>query len=501
MEIKDKRIAVARNAEQEYAHNYAGKPEDYQYPNESQRVTYHVDSDKEDDLPLESLYNINEQIQQPVATQPVNKIKARLNSDTILEDHRQRAYKVRNRAQIYDKSDPGQEIYKLQQDVRDLEVQQIQQSSTQFEAQIAEEATRDITDPRQRFAPTQDNQDIQLAEGTEVVHKEEKIKGKVAFVGSNKVAVVWNDNTRERFSLAEAKESLEVINYVDDAQQQVDPIHTTPFPKTDDKLTKEVDDIHAKALAALEADDHDDDIEDGNPNKPKFDIETAKLQRQVKNLEAQVHNNTIDKIKQQAAYELVDLMQSKGLLSTTAEAREKQTKSILAMSDSEYETLKNDVVAGKLDAADLALMNLDVEDEDDEIEDGQKFALLKEALKKSPVKSSRSSDGVEMGDTTFLENIGLSNFKGSIGDFSSQLGPKTASPSVPSSETAARSIRRTDNGTKTAAPASNGLDFSGFQNIEGLAKPINIASKEVTTGSKFSELFGSMNWTTTNSRR
>lgn len=494
MEIKDKRISVARNTEQEYAHNYAGKPEDYQYPNEEKRVTYHVDSDKEDDLPLEALYNINSQIDQPVSTQPVNKIKARLNAADILEDHRQVAYKVRNRAQIYDKSDPGQESYQLTESARDLEVKQIQESSKQFEAQIADEATRDITDPRQRFAPTSYAQD-QLTEGCEVVHKEEKIKGKVAFVGSNKVAVVWNDNTRERFSLAEAKESLEVINYVDTTQQQVDPIHTTPFPKTDDKLANDVDEIHARALAALEADEEDDDIEDGNPNKPQFDIEKAKLQRQVKTLESQVHNNTIDKIKQQAAYELVDLMQSKGLLSTTAEAREKQTKSILAMSDGEYENLKNDVIAGKLDAADLALMNLDVEDEDDDIEDGQKFALLKEALKKAPVKSTRSSDGVEMGDTSFLENIGLSNFKGSIGDFSSQLGSKTAAPSVPSSDQGTRSIKRRDEGTKTAAPNSR-LDFSGFQNIEGLAKPINIASKEVTTGSKFSELFGSMNWTT-----
>ena len=90
-----KKIKMARSTEQEYAHDYKPKTreEQYQYPNEEQRVKYRVDSDSENNKSQKDLYNITPK---EVEAPPANRIRARLNNMEILEDHRQKSYKVSN---------------------------------------------------------------------------------------------------------------------------------------------------------------------------------------------------------------------------------------------------------------------------------------------------------------------------------------------------------------------------------------------------------------------
>lgn len=472
------KIKVARATEQEYAHNYNSKDhQDYQYKDEDKRVGYHVNSDTENDLSTDELYNV-----QPESTltdtKPTNKIRARLTSTQVLEEHRQRSYKVNYKAQVYDKTDPGKEAYALNEDVRDVEINYIKNSSADFDARIKEEQSRDLTKPEDRYAEFQNEktkaQEVkELLVGAKVKHKEEGIKGEVKFIGSDKVSVVWEDQTRERISISEAKSSLEILSYVDDAQTQVDPLGTTPFPKTeneDERINKETDDVLDMALAALDEEVNLEDDED-----------------------------TIAKIKKKAAMELVDLMQSKGLLEKNKEAEESQAKAIIAMSDTEFEAFKNKVVANKVDAMDMALLGLDQDDDFSDIEDGNAYAKMREKVVKAAEKQSRTVDGIMMGDTSMFESgtFKASEFKASVGDFSSQTNS-----SIPSTnntgQNETRSLRRSDS-VKTAAPqqSQKQLDFSGFAGLEGLTKPINIPNKEVTAKAKFNDVFSDPGfWTT-----
>ena len=48
-----------------------------------------------------------------------------------------------------------------------------------------------------------------------VLHKEEKIKGKIVHMGESRAAVLWEDGSRERFSIDSLTSELE---YTDDTQ-------------------------------------------------------------------------------------------------------------------------------------------------------------------------------------------------------------------------------------------------------------------------------------------
>lgn len=476
MSNKDHKIKVARNTEQEYAHNYNKEDyQNYQYENEDKRVRYHVDSDGEDSMTREELYNVEPE---SVVSKPLNKIRARLDNNDILDDHKERAYKVRNVPPVWDKSDPGKEAYQLHNDVREDEVNYIKKSNEIFNQRIQEENSRDLSKPEDRFVvyeePSSSNQteeSCNLFVGALVKHKEEGIKGEIKFIGSDKVAVAWEDKTRERFSIDEAKE---VLAYVGDIEQLVDPTHSTQFPKTEESpeeekvIAKETEELLSKALAALD--------EEINLDEDDF--------------------NHVDDIKKKAAMEIVDLMQSKGLLEKTKEAEETQIKQIIAMDDTQFEDFKNKIISNKFDAMDAALLDIDKDDDFSDIEDGHAYAKIKEQVLKASEKQSRTVDGIMMGDTAMFESGALkaSDFKATVGDFTTQTAIASSNVSAPET----RSIKRSDN-VKTAAPKNqtSQFDFSGFQGLEGLTKPINIPDKEVTAKGKFSDVFGDSSfWTT-----
>lgn len=480
-EVVDKRNKPENQHGQEYAHIYPfeGKNEEYQYPNEDKRVGYHA-IDPDDNKTTEELYNIKieETIDNTVKTE--NKTKIQYDTSRILEDHRQRSYRIKTKPQVYDKTDLGPGAYRLQNDPREDEVEEIKETSENHSNEIQQEQIVDLTSPNGRtdyLKPHVANQSFNVGDDIEDI--EMGLKGKVAFIGRNVVSIVWEDNTRERINIAEASKFLKKA-YVGDVEQQVDPVNTTPFPKSD--LEKTID----NALTDIEAseDENDEDI----------DIEKVKLQRKVNELTAQVQEIDIQKIKEKAADELIDLMQKKGMVGNSKDEIELQKTAIMAMNDDAFETYKQAILSTKksiAEASDVSEIEALLGDDDfSDIEDGQEFARAKEAMKKA-TPASRSVDGIEMGDTSFFENGGLANFKGNVGDFSS-FG--STAENTDATNAIPRKLANSAERKGIQRKADSGLDLSGFNNLQGLTTPINIPNKDLTTRGKFDELFADIGW-------
>lgn len=487
----DIRNKVARANEQEYAHQYTPKDrsDDYQYPNENERVTYHV-KDIDDEKTIDKLYGVEpEQIFVTTTTECSNRIRARMKAKEIAEEHRQRAYKIKSKPPIYDKTDLDIDTFQNQNDPRKDEINKIKETSKAFSDKLNEENSKDLTNPTERYAidPVIDGEDDCVPNfkvGDKVVHVEEGITGEVKFVNDKRLAVVWEDNTRERFSIADAKQFLQIKEaYVDPVQEQVDPIHTTPFPKNE-KLENKIN----NALSSVESEE-DNTVED-------IDIEKVKLKRKVSDLEEQIKQIDVEKIKRKAAEELITLMQKKGMLGNSEEEIQEQLSNIMSMDDTAFEAFKKAVMSAKKATSEeeeiYALLGED--DDFSDIEDGIEYTKTKEAMKQVRKASAvRSIDGIEMGDTSFLENGGLANFKGVVGDFSTALAASVDNTSETQSRSLS-SIARKHKTIERKADSHNGLDYSGFQNIQGLKVPINIPNKEITLRGRFAELFESLDW-------
>jgi hypothetical protein len=486
IDARNKKVANA--IEQEYAHQYVENT-DYQYNNEDDRISYHAE-DPDDVKTRDELYSV--QPEQTVdSSVSDNKIKVPTTKEQVREDHRQRSYRVRTKPQIYDKTEPGSESYQLMNNPREDEVSKIKETSQSFNTQIQEEQSRDLTTPEGRFPlqpPADNNEDVEMiifVVGNKVAHKEEGIKGTVKFANDKRLAVVWEDNTRERFTLAEASEFLE---YVDTTEQEVSPLQTGQFPKDEEK-EEELDGLMKDIVSSLE--DSEEEV-----TEDKIDLEKVKLQRQVNELEAKVKRHDVTKIKEKAAMELIDVMQKKSMLSKEESAVQTQLSAIMSMDDNGFEAFKNAILATPIGSKQAevdeieAMLNQD--DDFDDIEDGEEFAKAQEVVKKAAA-NSRNIGGIEMGDTSFFENGGLKNFKGTIGDFSGAGGSTAASASSSNNETRSLSGRK---GVQRTAGADKGLNLSGFQDLQGLTKPINIPSKELNPKTKFDDLFSDIQWTT-----
>jgi hypothetical protein len=170
----------------------------------------------------------------------------------------------------------------------------------------------------------------------------------------------------------------------------------------------------------------------------------------------------------------------------------KQMENILAMDDFGYEALKGVILSAKSNLNIDGVMSIFEEDDYSDIEDGQEYAKAKEELKKNSTLPKRTVDGIEMGDTSFFENGGLKNFKpviGTFGEDSSSGGKQAESRSLSANKKDHKAIEK-----------KSQLDFSGFEGIQGLTKPINIPNKEHTIGTKYSDLLTGLNWTTKSGR-
>lgn len=481
--IVDRRRIVARSNEQEYAHQYPfeGKSEEYQYAKEDKRVRYHA-NDPDDEKTQEELYNV-----QPTQTQtqPTNRLRVRMTNQEVLEENKQRSYKILPKSPVWDKMDVGPEGYALQNDPREDEVNAIQESSSAFAAQIEEESNLPLNTPAGRtvvYKEEEPTEEVDFEVGMKVAHIEEGIKGEIKFVGEKSLSVVWEDNTRERFDVKTAKQSLNKISYVDTTQQQVAPLETPSFPNN------EISPIVEQALNALSEEevDNESDVKTAG----KIDIEKLKLQRKADNLQNQLDAIDVEKIKKKAATELIDLMQKKGMIKS-AQDSEQQFENIMKMDDIGFEAFKNVILATQTNSAPSDVDDvLAVLEEDDfsDIEDGQEYALAKEAMKKATTpKRPTSVDGIEMGDTSFFENGGLKNFKPVVGGFegNSPSGEKAESRSLSAANKQHKAIER---------KSGNGLDLSSFEGIQGIKTPINIPAREATRSSTYAELFSGLQW-------
>lgn len=175
-----------------------------------------------------------------------------------------------------------------------------------------------------------------------VKHVEENLYGKVTFANNKKIAVLWNDNTRERFSLEDAINELEYAsssdkscvdkNYIDDVQTIVAP--TTPQISKDSELN--TDDLNTKSLNDL----NDKEV-------TSINMEELKMQNKINKLEKELANKKVNNVKERAANELVALAIEKEFIDK--DEADITLMQIMQLNDEEYEDYKNKVIAFKLD--------------------------------------------------------------------------------------------------------------------------------------------------------
>ena len=280
-----------------------------------------------------------------------------------------------------------------------------------------------------------------------VKHKEEGIVGKVKFVNNEKIAILWNDGSRERFSLSD----LEQLAYVDDSENQVSPL-TNQLGGTEkinlneqvnqynnmDNLdfkskSSPIDDLLQKALNEL--DDEYNDIEDGNPNK----LKEKALERKVNSFNKKLEDNKINDIKEKATNEIISIMKDKGLIANN-DMETLQKESIMKMDDSSFESFKTAILSMKSNNANNVIENC------------TEAELMLQKIKTG--------------------------------------GPIIGSPSKYSidSESSSRDLH-------SLAELKPKLNLDNFKNLQGITKPIQVISEQKTAQENMTDAIASIDWT------
>lgn len=432
--IANKNIKKAdRDSGQEYAHHNR-ENEDYKYLDEDKRVTTVKSEDK--------VIDNNFQIPQ-IKIKVVNK-----NKEQILTDHRNKVYKVQTKPQMRAVSD-NPDSYKLENNPREDEVIRMEVSNVQFQNQIEHEHKKDMTNPEERYNPVKVKVDFKLND--KVRHIEEGITGTVKFVGE-KVSVLWDDGSRERFALAD----LNQLAYVDDTETEVSPLTnqmggTEPLLKSEPVETKvnpKVEKIKQKVEPKSELDvlfeqafddmeDQYDDIEDANPNK----LKEQSLQRQVASLEKKLDDTKIANIKEKAINDMISLMKDKGII-TNSETEKIQRESIAKMDDTGFESYKSAILS----------MGNNTQKENPEMDEAEK--MLQRIKSGGPV----------------------------IGSFDKNAVDKTPSRDLTSLAS-----------TKEKQP---NLNLEGFKDLQGLTKPIQVIAEQKSGRQSMAEAIAELDWTT-----
>lgn len=342
-----------------------------------------------------------------------------------------------------------------------------------------------------------DFQPFQLIPGSKVRHKEEGIIGEIKFIGQEKVAIVWEDNTRERMSLNEAKNSLE---YIDDIQTLVAPTSSQM------SYNPTVNNLLDKAIAALDEEEDEDLIEVGSieavVESGTIDLEKIKMQRTINDLEDKLTTKKTVSLKEKIANEIVGLAIDKGIID--ADDVDIEIQKVLSFNDEQFENYK----AGILDY------------EIDENIVTSSFAPTQPNLTEAEIMLQRVKGG-----------------KGIIGDFSKEAKElkvhASAIPQTMSNMASSSSEKRTlaelkdekftfdkvnekiptfeeqfenilsDRLTNTKTANITEIpeikkELPGFENLQGLTKPIRVAEKATSypTNTNLKDLFGQIGWTT-----
>lgn len=331
---------------------------------------------------------------------------------------------------------------------------------------------------------------FQLILGKKVKHKEEDIIGEIKFIGNQKIAIVWEDNTRERMTINEARSSLE---YVDDIQSLVAP--TSSQMSYNPTVNRMLD----KAIAALDEEENDI-VEVGNIEgvitSDVIDIEKIKMQRKIEELNNKLTDKNTNFMKEKIANEIITLAVSKGIIDNDDSDIEMQK--VLSFNDDEFEKYKNSV--------------LEYED------DG---SIVTSTSAPVPVNLTEAE--------IMLQKIKGNGGNGIIGDFSNELKVHTSEANnstsglekrslaelrdekftfskvdqkIPTFEDQFESILSNSlqnmNHTNSVPVVKENKELPGFENIQGLKKPIRVTEKSSAypSNTTLSELFSNMNWTT-----
>lgn len=325
---------------------------------------------------------------------------------------------------------------------------------------------------------------INFAVGDKIKHKEEGILGEIKFVGQEKIAIVWEDNSRERIAIDEAINTLE---YVDDIQSLISPL--TP-QITKNKEENDPSLIIEEALETLKQDDSDD-MDDDNES---IDIEKLKLQRKVSQLENKLTSNKTNSMKEKIAKDLIDVAIIKGMIES--DDTDLEIQKILLMNDSEFEEYKTSVL--EFDDSNIVTSRID-EPEKENLSEAEKMlnrikgnggkGIIGDFSKDTPTSSNVS---INSGERRALSDIKDNKFsfnnQYTIPEFGEQFG------SILNEKLAGKTSNQNDVNKEYEKQT-----LPGFENLKGLTKPLQINTKHseaaFPTNTSIKELFSDLNWT------
>lgn len=298
------------------------------------------------------------------------------------------------------------------------------------------------------------NTNVEFKINDMVIHNEEQIIGKVNFIGSDKLSVIWNDGTRERFSKNEINQlsiytniDVNINNENQVIKENADNIKTRKI-NTDKKESisqlSEIDKLYNQAFNDME--DEYDDIIDANPNKLKDQM----MKRKTDMIEKKIETKQINNIKEQDVNELISLMKDKNMIDSSIEKSKKEE--ILNMTDKEFDKLKQDVISGKINMVEPQLSEAE--------------KMLQRIKFGGPVigdfNDSKISTSMNLNETRSLSGGNQRNI-----------------------ETTASKIEQ-----------PNGLNLDGFKDLQGLTKPLQVVSEQKSARESIADAISSLDWTT-----
>lgn len=343
-----------------------------------------------------------------------------------------------------------------------------------------------------------DFQPFQLIPGSKVKHKEEGIVGEIKFIGSEKVAIVWEDNTRERISFDEARKNLE---YIDDIQSIVAP--TTSQMSYNPTVNQMLD----KAIASLDEDELDDEIiEVGSvegilTSEKDFDIEKIKMQRTINDLNDKLVEKKNVSMKEKIARELVDVAIMKGIIDS--DDLDLEIAKILSFGDIEFENYKTSILDYETDGSIVTSSFAPIQPELTEAErmlarikgNGGK-GIIGDFSKDLNVRASGTPQTISNNVSSSAERRTLAEIKDDKFTFAK------VNEKIPTFEEQFENIliSKVNENPRTieASYIEEPKELPGFENLQGLKKPLRVTEKAASfpTNTSLKDLFGEMNWTT-----
>ena len=284
--------------------------------------------------------------------------------------------------------------------------------------------------------------------GDTVEHIEEKIKGKISFIGETKLAINWEDNTKERFTFDDADKELRKIEaYVDTTESEVNPLESSS--SNPEKVANELVDL-AISKGMLDEDDRD--------------LEIVKL------------SSLNDEEMKQYEQDVINYSDEGNIVELANESEEEEDYS--GLSDKEIEAKK-------------ALKSLRFKGSAKEIPTSSRSASSGESRNLSEVKY----DSANVDPRTFTNNQNeleesLASLLGSI-DSSVAANVKTNVQDTVTQK-AKKSISR-----HASIHEQKHESLPGFENLQGLKRPLVMGnSEQFKSSNSIKDVFNDLNWTT-----